>query len=86
MADDAEIVDEVTAAHGERQAEEHREVVQARALLEKAERLLETASAEDKDDLVDLSEAVRDALADNDLARLAPAVAALSDLIYYLET
>jgi molecular chaperone DnaK (HSP70) len=81
--DDANVIDAVATAA---ETEEHRETVQARALLEKAERLLETAGAEDKDDLVDLSEAVRDALAAGDPAKLGPAVAALSDLIYYLET
>jgi molecular chaperone DnaK (HSP70) len=68
------------------QAGERRELVQARALLEKAERLLETAGAEDKEDLIDLIESVRDALAESDLDALERAVASLSDLIYYLET
>jgi molecular chaperone DnaK (HSP70) len=77
---EAERVDE-PAASGEQ-----REIVQARALLEKGERLLETASAEDKEDLIDLIEAVRDALATSDTEALERAVAALSDLIYYLET
>jgi len=77
---EAERVDE-PAASGER-----REIVQARALLEKGERLLESASAEDKEDLVDLIESVRDALAAEDMAGLQRAVASLSDLIYYLET
>lgn len=86
MADDAEIVDETLAPGAARPQEEQREVVQARALLEKAERLLETAGAEDKDDLVDLSETVRDALDAGDMSKLGPAVASLSDLIYYLET
>jgi molecular chaperone DnaK (HSP70) len=79
---DAEEVDEAAdAATGDR-----REVVQARALLEKGERLFETASAEDKEDLIDLIESVRDALAADDMAGLERSVAALSDLIYYLET
>ena len=39
-----------------------RESVKAQALMEKAERLLETAGAEDREDLVDGIEAVRDAL------------------------
>ena len=78
---EAEVIDDAAA-----ETEEHREEVKARALLEKAERLLETAGAEDKEDLVDLIEAVRDALAADDLAKLDPAVASLSDLIYYLET
>ena len=61
-----------------------REVVQATALVEKAERLMETASAEDREDLVNLAEAVRDALGSGDAEALARATAELSDLIFYL--
>jgi molecular chaperone DnaK (HSP70) len=63
-----------------------REAVQARALVEKAERLMERANPDDKEDLVDLVESVRDALAANDIAAMERAVAELSDLIYYLES
>jgi molecular chaperone DnaK (HSP70) len=66
--------------------EQHREQVQAEALLDKAERLLERASAEDKEDLIDLIEAVRDTLEAADMEGLKRTMAALSDLIYYLET
>jgi len=65
---------------------ERREVVQARALVEKAERLMGSATAEDKEDLVDLVESVQDALAENDIPALERAVAELSDLVYYLES
>ena len=68
------------------EASERRETVQARALVEKAERLLETASAEDKEDLVDLIESVRDAVAKGDNPALEHGVAELSDLVYYLES
>ena len=67
-------------------SEEDREGVQARALIEKAERLMETANTEDREDLVDLIEGVRDALASGDETALAEAVAALTDLVYYLES
>jgi molecular chaperone DnaK (HSP70) len=63
-----------------------RETVQARALVEKAERLMESANAEDKEDLVDLVESVQDALALNDTEALERAVAELSDLIFFLES
>ena len=66
--------------------EQHREQVRAKALLDKAERLLDTASAEDKEDLIDLVEAVRDTLETGDMEGLKRATDALSDLIYYLET
>ncbi|MBK5930730.1 Hsp70 family protein [Halochromatium salexigens] len=82
---DAEYVD---AAEGGADAdtEQHREQVQAKALLDKAERLLETASAEDKEDLIDLVEAVRDTLDASDMAGLKRSTDALADLLYYLET
>lgn len=63
-----------------------REAVKARALIDKAEKLLDSAGAEDAEDLVNGIEAVRDALAAEDDAALEAATAALSDLIFYLET
>jgi molecular chaperone DnaK (HSP70) len=63
-----------------------REAVQARALVEKAGRLMESANAEDKEDMVDLIESVQDALALNDNEALERAVAELSDLIFFLES
>lgn len=65
---------------------EGRERIQARALIEKAERLMETANAEDQEDLADLAESLKDALDGDDSAALAQAVDALSDLLYYLES
>jgi len=65
---------------------ERRETVQTQALIEKAERFMESANAEDKEDLVNLVELVRDALADDDAEATEQAVAELSDLIYYLES
>ena len=66
--------------------DERRESVAALALVEKAERLLEGANPEDRDDLVNGIEAVRDALAQDDAAALEQALALLADLIYYLES
>jgi molecular chaperone DnaK (HSP70) len=66
------------------QSDSRRLGVEARALVEKAERLLEKAGAEDSEDLVDAIEAVRDAL-DGDDASLRAAMASLADLLYYLE-
>lgn len=63
-----------------------RETVQAQALIEKAERLLENAGPEDVEDLVNGIEAVRDALAAQDAGALEQATADLSDLIFFLET
>lgn len=68
----------------EGQAEQRHEV-QAKALIEKAERLLDHTSPEDREDLVDCMEAVRDGL-NRDETVLAEAVDELSDLIFYLES
>ncbi len=71
--------------------EGRRHAVEAQALIEKAQRLLEGANPEDRDDLVDGIEAVRDALAQGardqaGAAALEQAVGQLADLVYYLET
>jgi molecular chaperone DnaK len=58
----------------------------ALALVERAQRLLESANPEDRDDLVDGIEAVRDALTRGGSAGLEMAVSGLADLVYYLET
>jgi molecular chaperone DnaK (HSP70) len=67
-------------------ATEQRDAVQAHALVEKAQRLMESANPEDKEDLVDLIESVQDALGKGDAGGAERAVAELSDLIYYLES
>ncbi len=80
---DAEPLDEDSAGVDK---EQHREQVQAKALLNKAEGLLSSASAEDKEDLIDLIEAVRDTLDASDKEGLKRSTDALADLLYYLET
>jgi molecular chaperone DnaK (HSP70) len=95
FADDFESDDEAVSAEAAdtdaaatQPLAQRRNVVEALALVEKAERLLKTASADDREDLIDNLEAVRDALllADaGDAAQLAPAMAALADVLYYLE-
>jgi molecular chaperone DnaK (HSP70) len=77
--------DAAGAGPAETRTAERREVVQARALVEKAERLMADANAEDKEDLVDLVEGVQDALAAGEMPALERAVAELSDLVFYLE-
>jgi len=81
-------VDDVAAPTTAQPLAQRRNAVEALALVEKAERLLKTASADDREDLIDNMEAVRDALlaADaGDMAQLPPAMAALADVLYYLE-
>lgn len=65
---------------------ERREAIQAQALIEKAERLMEGANPEDREDLVDNIESVQDALASGDAAALEQATSELSDLVFYLES
>jgi molecular chaperone DnaK len=63
----------------------HREAIQARALLEKAERMVAKLSAEDRADVEKLMERVRAALAPLDAARLTTASNELADALFYLE-
>jgi len=58
--------------------------VEARALLEKAERVLETVGTQDAEDLVNAIEGVKDALT-GDEASMKPSMDTLADLLYYLE-
>jgi molecular chaperone DnaK (HSP70) len=60
--------------------------VQARAVVEKAERLLDSAANSDREDLVNLIEALKDALSSSDTAAVRQAMAELSDLLFYLES
>lgn len=60
-----------------------RQRTEAQALIEKAERMLPSASTENAEDLIDCIETLRDALTAN--VDLKPAMDALADLIYYLE-
>lgn len=65
-----------------------RNLVEAQALVEKAERLLTSVGADDREDLIDNIEAVRDAIAsdtgqaDSDLQKV---MATLADVLYYLD-
>ncbi|MEP6588584.1 MAG: Hsp70 family protein [Polaromonas sp.] len=68
--------------------EHRRSRVEAIALIEKAERLLKTAGADDREDLIDSIEAVRDAMNTDAVeaeAGLEQAMAALADVLYYLD-
>jgi len=65
--------------------EGQREAVQARALLEKAERLMERVQPEDRADVEHLMGKVRTALTDRQWDRLTQAGNALADALFYLE-
>jgi molecular chaperone DnaK len=65
--------------------EGQRETVQARALLEKAERLLEKVAPEDKVELERMLGAVRMAVTDRQWEKVTKACNELSDILFYLE-
>jgi molecular chaperone DnaK len=65
--------------------EGQREAVQARALLEKAERLLPQVQAEDRTELERLMTNVRTALTDRQWHKLTTASNELADVLFYLE-
>ncbi|HND39089.1 MAG TPA: heat-shock protein Hsp70, partial [Accumulibacter sp.] len=58
--------------------------VEARALIEKGERLLATASGEDADDLVNGIESVKEAITGSS-SELKAAIDVFADLLYYLD-
>ncbi|RKZ42010.1 MAG: heat-shock protein Hsp70 [Gammaproteobacteria bacterium] len=68
-----------------KKAETHHLVVQARALVEKAERMLEDASPEDREDIVDVVEVINDAITQKEFEALSAPMEQLSDILYYLE-
>jgi len=63
----------------------HREAVQARALIEKADRVRDKAPAEDQTELDRLTSNVRSALQDRNWPDLTTACNALADVLFYLE-
>jgi molecular chaperone DnaK (HSP70) len=60
--------------------------VQAEALIEKAERLMNVAAEADREDLVNLTESLKDAMLKDDIEGATDASAQLADLIFYLES
>jgi molecular chaperone DnaK len=65
--------------------EGQRETVQARALLEKAERLLDKVAPEDRAEVERLMERVRTHLTDRQWDQLGGSINELSDILFYLE-
>jgi len=65
---------------------DHQLTVQAKALVEKAERLLDRAAEEDREEMINLMESIKDALSEEDIDALAEPVATLSDILFYLES
>ncbi|MCJ7600695.1 MAG: hypothetical protein MUO63_04225, partial [Desulfobulbaceae bacterium] len=65
---------------------EHAAVVQARLLIEKAEKLLDAAEEDDRLEMIELIEALQDGLAAGDTAALTEPMDELSEIIFYLES
>ena len=64
----------------------HRDEPRRDHCIEKAERLMEDAGEDDREDLVDLVEGLTDAMGTNDLLAMQNASEQLTDLIFYLES
>lgn len=65
---------------------QHHTQVKARALVEKAERMLEKAADEDRDDMIDLIEQINDGIAHQNFESVQAAMERLADILYYLDT
>ena len=74
--DEEKVVEEVTAP----------EIESARALITKAENLFDKVTDEDKEDMVDLIETINGCIEEQNIAGLDEPTAALTDIIYYLES
>ncbi len=73
------------SAEAQSETAQNHEVVKAKALIEKAERLLDTASADDREDMINLIESIQESLTEGDFEAMSVAVEQLSDILYYLE-
>ncbi|MEO5334183.1 MAG: Hsp70 family protein [Magnetococcus sp. YQC-5] len=74
------------ATEGDDLQDMRQEVVMARALLEKAERMLDKASPEDQEEMINLMEEIRQALTDGEHAALKQPCDELSEILFYLES
>ena len=72
-------------AQADTEAEEHQAQVKARAVVDKAQTLLEKASDEDREDIIDLIEQIKDNLAGEDYEATETATNRLADILYYLD-
>jgi molecular chaperone DnaK len=68
------------------QTKEVREkIVQGRALVEKAEKMLPQIPEEDKEEVINLIEAIRDSIQESDYDTLSTCIEDLSEILFYLE-
>lgn len=61
-------------------------IVQGRALLEKAERMLPGIPDDDKEEVINLIEAIQQCIAESDIDTLSEKIEDLSEIIFYLES
>lgn len=86
LDEDEALLPEATAVASETVDREHRvQISEARALLERSRRLLETMTAEDREDAIALHEQIEEALQSAAWQPLATAMAELADLLFYVE-
>jgi molecular chaperone DnaK len=78
----------IDAIFGEQANEDdnHHTIVQARALIEKAERMLDQASSDDREDIINIIEVIKDGISKQDISDLKDPMDELSDILYYLES
>ncbi|MFK5969416.1 MAG: Hsp70 family protein [Candidatus Marithrix sp.] len=81
-----ERIQEIFGEKVEEVSETDEVIKQAKILIEKAEQLLDNASTEDKEDIVDMIEAINDAITADNSTVLNESMEQLSDIIYYLES
>ncbi|HHB93462.1 MAG TPA: heat-shock protein Hsp70 [Thioploca sp.] len=81
-----ERIQEIFGEKVEKTSETDEIINNAKILIEKAEQLLDNASTEDKEDIVDMIEAINDAISTDNLTVLNESMGQLSDIIYYLES
>ncbi len=83
---DALFADEGKPAGTAGSTTDHQLTAQARALVEKAERLLDSATEDDREEMINLIESIKDALGNSDFPALSEPMAVLSDILFYLES
>ncbi|MEI6413106.1 MAG: Hsp70 family protein [Pseudomonadota bacterium] len=71
---------------GAGETQQHQTQAKARALVEKAERLLERAADDDREEMIDLIEQIRDAMGAGDFASVEADMDRLADILYYLDS
>lgn len=64
----------------------HKKAAQAKILIENAERVLEKAEEEDREEIINLVEEIQDAIKNGDESALGQASEELADILFYLET